>query len=379
MGRLYRRGETWWADFYHRKQGRVRVSLRTQDRKVATERLRLAELAETNPAENRQARTLGAAIGYMVGTASADRADATRSFYQQKTRHIARIFGAGVDVSSIRKDDVLRYEHKRLAEKAHRHTVGKELIALRRVLVAEHERSPLPVHPKDIIPTWKMNYVPRRRFLTPHQFEAVLARAPAARRSWLMVAVYTGACLGELERLEGAHFNLRNKQVTLPGTKAKDRFRVVPIPAPLMPWATQLAKRRGLVFSRWSNVRRDLAAIATAARVPTFTPNDLRRTYASWMVQAGVPHLTVAHLLGHSSTRMVEKVYGRLTPAVYADAVAKLPGCDAGVPDTGPLSRHPGTIGTGKRARNASKSKESECPGTELNRRHADFQARGRR
>jgi hypothetical protein len=45
------------------------------------------------------------------------------------------------------------------------------------------------------------------------------------------------------------------------------------------------------------------------------TPNDLPRTFASWLVQAGESLFVVATLLGHSSTRMVERVYGRLDAA----------------------------------------------------------------
>ena len=35
--------------------------------------------------------------------------------------------------------------------------------------------------------------------------------------------------------------------------------------------------------------------------------------------------MTVAHLMGHSSTRMVELVYGRLSDETYQDAVAQMP------------------------------------------------------
>ncbi|MGH7179913.1 MAG: tyrosine-type recombinase/integrase, partial [Tepidisphaeraceae bacterium] len=54
-------------------------------------------------------------------------------------------------------------------------------------------------------------------------------------------------------------------------------------------------------------------------------PNDLRRTFASWLVQQGVPLLTVATLMGHSSTRMVERVYGRLSKQNLDSAIALLP------------------------------------------------------
>ena len=62
------------------------------------------------------------------------------------------------------------------------------------------------------------------------------------------------------------------------------------------------------------------------------TPNDLRLTFASWLVQARESLFVVATLLGHSSTRMVELVYGRLDHATLASAIAKLPGGPGSAP-----------------------------------------------
>jgi hypothetical protein len=56
------------------------------------------------------------------------------------------------------------------------------------------------------------------------------------------------------------------------------------------------------------------------------TLNDLRRTFASWSVQAGTPAKVIANLMGHTSTRMVDLVYGRVGPNDYDAAIARLPG-----------------------------------------------------
>jgi len=42
------------------------------------------------------------------------------------------------------------------------------------------------------------------------------------------------------------------------------------------------------------------------------SPNDLRRTFASWCWQAGMQPSRIALLLGHRDARMVERVYGVL-------------------------------------------------------------------
>lgn len=55
------------------------------------------------------------------------------------------------------------------------------------------------------------------------------------------------------------------------------------------------------------------------------SPNDLRRTFASWLKQAGVDSMVVAKLLGHTTSRMVEMVYGHLNDATTSAAITKLP------------------------------------------------------
>ena len=74
----------------------------------------------------------------------------------------------------------------------------------------------------------------------------------------------------------------------------------------------------GALFSRWSNMRRDLRdAVARVAQtgvpLPIVSPNDLRRTAGSWLRAAGIATDHVAKVMGHSTSRMVELVYGHLT------------------------------------------------------------------
>jgi integrase len=46
--------------------------------------------------------------------------------------------------------------------------------------------------------------------------------------------------------------------------------------------------------------------------------------FASWLKQAGVDSMVVAKLLGHTTSRMVELVYGHLNDATTQAAFAKL-------------------------------------------------------
>ena len=51
----------------------------------------------------------------------------------------------------------------------------------------------------------------------------------------------------------------------------------------------------------------------------------LRRTFASWLAEAGVPELVHASLMGHANSSTVRRVYARTGSAAQVDAVGLLP------------------------------------------------------
>jgi integrase len=59
------------------------------------------------------------------------------------------------------------------------------------------------------------------------------------------------------------------------------------------------------------------------ANLDDFRIHDLRHTFASWLVLAGVPLLEVRDLLGHSSIKMTER-YAHLSQDALVKAVAVL-------------------------------------------------------
>jgi integrase len=142
----------------------------------------------------------------------------------------------------------------------------------------------------------------------------------------VVVAVYTGARRSEVEALRWEeHIDLENGWVFIPGTKTAGSCRKVPLPGPLGKYLSRTPLKAGPVVEAWQNVGRDLPAACARVGIPPATPNDLRRTYASWMKHAGEDSAVVAKLLGHSSTRMVDLVYGRLTDENLVAATKALP------------------------------------------------------
>lgn len=56
------------------------------------------------------------------------------------------------------------------------------------------------------------------------------------------------------------------------------------------------------VVRPWTNMVRDLSQACERAELPRCTANDLRRTFASWLIQGGVSNRIVADLIGHGTT-----------------------------------------------------------------------------
>jgi hypothetical protein len=61
-------------------------------------------------------------------------------------------------------------------------------------------------------------------------------------------------------------------------------------------------------------VRRDLIEPCKRVGIERCSPNDLRRTYGRWMRIAAFPDEIIAPTMGHADTRMLERVYGKLSP-----------------------------------------------------------------
>lgn len=360
MGKLYKRGDTYYADYFDREGRRRRESTRTGDPVVARARLRELELATTDRAAH-QTEALDASLKYFVDVACAGRSEGTVSCYRQKARHLSRLIG-GELVDRITREMIERYIATRLEEGAHRHSVHKELVVLRGALKSAKGRGRFH-QSLEVVPEFDSGYVPRTTYQTKEQFLALAdhlvppAREAATKRElelradrvanrtlYCLLVAFASPRAGEVEKIEAHHIDLLRGVLRIP--KGKTISRVIAIHPVLRPWLEQDFEP-GPIVEPWSNVRRDLEAACKRAGVPKVTPNDLRRTFASWLVQEGVSLYIVSKLLGHSSTRMVERVYGQLDDATLAMAIARLPGaCDAGVSRALPTRGADGTHGT---------------------------------
>jgi len=338
MGRLYKRGKTYWGAYTDPKGQPQRHSLRTSDREVAKRRLRDAELDGPNRPSN---QSIGGALTYLLETVYAGRNESTVESYRQKARHLLRVLGANADIADIDRRACQEYRATRLKEGASAHSVHKEFVVLRLALKEQSIEG--------VVPKVAANYKPRERFLTIEQFQAVMSHLPEKRRLWFKAACFIGARDSELAKLRWEDVDLATGVARVRGTKTKKADRHVPIHPSLVTDLEKAKRATGRVIEPWTNRRRDVAAAwwkvvgytpppswtrgGTAKRTgkkrsikgaPRISPNDLRRTFISWLKQAGVDSLAVAQVAG-TGVRMVERVYGKLTEDVFRAAINQLP------------------------------------------------------
>jgi integrase len=332
---LYKRGEVYWCWFYDARGICRRRSTKCRDRRAAAAVLfRLERQAQgaTDPATDAASYTVDDAVNDFAEHGTLDVAPQTVRMYEERGGHLVRVLGP-LDVYQIDLATVGKYIKQRLDEGAARETVRKELVTLRRSFDFAKGAGKYIGDVRALIPKFRVTYVPRTRWLREGEFRKLIAELDPHRQMWLLMAVYTGGRDSEIDALEWQHVDWSRRTVLLPGTKTAKARRLVPLHPVLSQVLAKSRQASGHIVGEWMNIRRDLERACDRAKIDPVTPNDLRRTYASWMKNAGVDSAVVAKLLGHASTKMVDLVYGRLDEATLQRAALTLPGgdCEAGV------------------------------------------------
>ena len=144
-----------------------------------------------------------------------------------------------------------------------------------------------------------------------------------------LLSLNTGMRQGEVFNLDWRDVDLANKVLTVEGDTSKSgQTRHIPLNKEALAVLTNWRKageRQGYVFpgqsgARLDNVKKSWAGVLKLAKITAFRWHDLRHTFASKLVMAGVPLNTVRELLGHSDIKMTLR-YAHLAPDSKAAAV----------------------------------------------------------
>jgi integrase len=180
----------------------------------------------------------------------------------------------------------------------------------------------------------------RLRFLTPTEQTRLINAAKGDFGDLLRGALLTGARYGELCRLQCRDYDPNPENPTLLVAESKSgrarRIYLTEEGAALFDRLTAGGQGPDGPIFRRESVRRTrdgggrklkndqakhMAVVCAAAGLEPITFHGLRHTYASTLVNKGVPLAYVAAQLGHAGTAMVERHYGHLAPSAMAAAI----------------------------------------------------------
>lgn len=321
--RLFRRGRVWYAQVYDANGKRHQITTKCHDKEAAE---RVARRMERDSADPRQAAqraaTLGGALARLL-TRREEEANAGRrshdtvDFYARKSETLLRVLGAEVSLMDVTADLVDGFVSTRRGEGVSDGTIHKELVTLRAALKLAKRAGEFAGDLGEVLPVaFSPAYRPRTRWLTEDEVGRLIRELKPDRGARVAFIVATSACWRETELAERG--DVVGSEVLIRGTKRSSRLRRVPVVTPpqqqLLAYAVANAGGDGArLFRPWPSVRRDLRAACARAGMEPCSPNDLRRTCATWLRRMGAAPDLIAPVLGHVDTRMVERVYGRLS------------------------------------------------------------------
>ena len=170
----------------------------------------------------------------------------------------------------------------------------------------------------------------------PRFFEALVAEENPDMRDYVMLSLLTGARRSNVLAMTWAEINMERRTWTIPGSKAKAKDNIT---VPLTDAAIDVLQARaeasgaqGWVFPGAGKTghliepKKGWARLLQRAGIEDLRLHDLRRSLASFQIDAGVSLAVIGKGLGHHS-QQTTAVYARLAQDPVADAWQK--GTDA--------------------------------------------------
>lgn len=324
---LYKRGHIFWSYFYI-DGVRLQHSTGTGNR-------RLAETIERKLRDDANLRrhqvdcidadpnmTFGELAARFIANAG------PKPFHLDRLKHLLPYF-ADVPVLRITKGMVGHYRQERLRQRRITDaTLNRDACVLRHIMYWAVDERLLLTNPLARLRLVRERRV-KRSVLSIWEEEKLLACAPEHLRRMIVAALYAGLRRGEVlhQRWEDVDFDRKVLSVTrskTPGGEARE----IPIAQALLGVLALIRHREGPVFTYKG---RTIADYKTAwnhavkrALTRHFRFHELRHTFNTRLMEAGVMQEIRKALMGHSSARDVNAIYTHVELPQKREAIRRL-------------------------------------------------------
>jgi len=313
MGRIFKRGSTWWIGYSHRGK-EYRESSGSNKETEATKLLkkRMGEMGH------------GRFVGPTEEKVTFDEmAEDLRRDYKVNARkavdaiefplsHLEESF-EGASALDITTDKVNEHISRRQGEKASNGTINREMAALKRMFSLAIQAGKLSRKPH--IPTLEEHNA-RQGFLEHASFVGLRDNLPVHLQGPVTFLYYSGWRVSEMRALEWRDVDLNGKVIRLRPEISKNKDgRVLPLSGEILATVKAAAEeRRPEIPYVFHHERRPIGdfgkAWATACKTAGLAGiivHDMRRTAVRNLVRAGVPERVAMAITGHKTRAVFDR------------------------------------------------------------------------
>ena len=317
MGLYKRKGSKfYWMSFRINGRRRIWESTGTPNKKLAEKihARRLSEIAEGRwfPVEAKRRIFEELRDRYMKEHSQVYKTPKSTLRDETSFKHLSKFFG-GLTLAEITPARISEYKSLRKAEKAKPATLARELEVFRHSLnLAAREWEWLERNPFEKVKIEKPQNK-KERWISREEERRLLDAALPWLREIVLFAFNTGMRQDEILSLRWPQVDLSRRAMTLLETKNKEK-RTIPINQTVLELLKAKSKVRsisGYVFTSQAgkkiharNLLRAYFSARKKAGLEDVRFHDLRHTFATRLVQAGINLYVVKELLGHKTLAM---------------------------------------------------------------------------
>jgi len=328
---IFKKGRNWYIDYYvkgKRKRRKIGPSKRLAVLADKEVQLRIAKGEYLGIYEDPKLSFKDFTDQYLEWS----KANKTVKSHERDTYSVKVLSTFFIDtLSSISTEGIEAYKAGRI-EEVKPATVNRELACLRHMLNLAVRWGYLGSSPARGVNMLK-EPPGRLRYLTEEGIRRLLAACSSHLRPIVVAALTTGMRKGELLDLRWQNVNLKERRITLRGSKSNE-LRTIPVNDTLLSALKKLPRHLTADYLFWNrhdegrryvDVGEAFENAMSRAKISDFRFHDIRHTFASHLAMRGVSLRAIAQLLGHKTLQMVMR-YSHLSPEHLQGAVGMLDG-----------------------------------------------------
>lgn len=241
-----------------------------------------------------------------------------------------RFFGETTLISRITRQQVEHYKAERATQVSQART-NREIVLLKTIFNKAIEWGKALQNPVKGVKLYKENNM-RTRYLERGEWIVLFDAAPDWFRPVLLIALHTGMRRGEILGLRWDDVDLERRLVRVREAKSGEG-RFIPLNdvlhealmvLPRHPDCVYVIQRNGEPVNPRGELRSTFDGCLKRAGLRDFRFHDLRHSFASHLVMAGVDIRTVGELMGHKSGLRMTMRYSHLSPEHKLEAINRL-------------------------------------------------------